>query len=139
GVQGREGRRGHHRSEGRDRAGHDQAGRVVLPCGGRRTGDDARCGRRRARQSVQSLGATAMSVTQVWAVVPAAGRGTRFGGALPKQYLQAGGQPLLAHTLESLLSHPGVAGVMVAIAENDADWPGWSAFADKPVLTCTGG
>ncbi|WP_442684000.1 2-C-methyl-D-erythritol 4-phosphate cytidylyltransferase [Stenotrophomonas sp. JC08] len=80
-----------------------------------------------------------MSVTQVWAVVPAAGRGTRFGGALPKQYLQAGGQPLLAHTLEALLSHPGVAGVMVVIAENDADWPGWSAFADKPVLTCTGG
>jgi 2-C-methyl-D-erythritol 4-phosphate cytidylyltransferase len=80
-----------------------------------------------------------MIVTQVWAVVPAAGRGTRFGGPVPKQYLQAGGQPLLAHTLESLLSHSGVAGVMVAIAENDADWPGWTSFADKAVLTCTGG
>ena len=80
-----------------------------------------------------------MSVTQVWAVVPAAGRGTRFGGPVPKQYLQAGGQPLLAHTLEALLSHPGVAGVMVAITENDADWPGWTSFADKSVLTCTGG
>lgn len=80
-----------------------------------------------------------MSITQVWAVVPAAGRGARFGGALPKQYLQAGGQSLLAHTLEALLSHPGVAGVMVAIAENDVDWPGWTSFADKAVLTCTGG
>lgn len=80
-----------------------------------------------------------MSATRVWAVVPAAGRGTRFGGALPKQYLLAGGQPLLAHTLEALLSHAGVAGVMVVIADNDADWPGWNAFADKPVLTCTGG
>jgi 2-C-methyl-D-erythritol 4-phosphate cytidylyltransferase len=28
---------------------------------------------------------------------------------------------------------------MVAIAENDADWPGWTSFADKPVLTCVGG
>ncbi|MBN8798995.1 MAG: 2-C-methyl-D-erythritol 4-phosphate cytidylyltransferase, partial [Stenotrophomonas nitritireducens] len=27
--------------------------------------------------------------TQVWAVVPAAGRGTRFGGPVPKQYLLA--------------------------------------------------
>ena len=72
--------------------------------------------------------------TQVWAVVPAAGRGTRFGGPVPKQYLLAAGEPLLAHTLEALLSHPGVAGVMVAIAENDADWPGWNAFAGKPVL-----
>lgn len=26
----------------------------------------------------------------VWAVVPAAGRGTRFGGETPKQYLVAG-------------------------------------------------
>lgn len=77
--------------------------------------------------------------TQVWAVVPAAGRGTRFGGPVPKQYLLAAGEPLLAHALAALLSHPGVAGVMVAIAEDDADWPGWSDFAGKPVLTCTGG
>ena len=46
---------------------------------------------------------------------------------------------MLAHTLAALLSHPGVAGVMVAIAENDADWPGWNEFAGKPVLTCVGG
>ncbi|MGQ3469075.1 2-C-methyl-D-erythritol 4-phosphate cytidylyltransferase, partial [Xanthomonas campestris] len=32
----------------------------------------------------------------VWAIVPAAGRGTRFGGAVPKQYLHAAGQPLMA-------------------------------------------
>lgn len=46
----------------------------------------------------------------VWAVVPAAGRGTRFGGETPKQYLVAGDRVLLAHTLEALLSHPVVAG-----------------------------
>ena len=32
--------------------------------------------------------------TQVWAVVPAAGRGTRFGGPVPKQYLLAAGEPV---------------------------------------------
>ena len=78
-------------------------------------------------------------IVQTWAVVPAAGRGARFGGPVPKQYLLADGEPLLAHTLQSLLAHPGVAGVMVAIAESDADWPGWTSFADKPVLTCVGG
>ena len=78
-------------------------------------------------------------IVQTWAVVPAAGRGARFGGPVPKQYLLADGEPLLAHALQSLLAHPGVAGVMVAIAENDADWPGWTSFADKPVLTCVGG
>ena len=75
----------------------------------------------------------------VWAVVPAAGRGTRFGAALPKQYLLAGGRMILAHTLDALLQHPVVAGVMVVIGGNDADWPGWSEAAGKPVLTCTGG
>ena len=72
-------------------------------------------------------------------VVPAAGRGTRFGSPLPKQYLQVAGQPLIAHTLAALLSHPLVEGALVAISANDADWPGWTAFQEKPVLTCVGG
>ena len=75
----------------------------------------------------------------IWAVVPAAGRGTRFGGPTPKQYLLAGDRVLLAHTLEALLSHPVVAGVMVVVAEDDADWPGWQSLADKPILACIGG
>jgi 2-C-methyl-D-erythritol 4-phosphate cytidylyltransferase len=75
----------------------------------------------------------------IWAVVPAAGRGTRFGGPVPKQYLDAGGQMVIAHTLAALLGNPAVAGVMVAISADDADWPGWTELGDKPVLTCTGG
>ena len=77
--------------------------------------------------------------TAIWVVVPAAGRGTRFGAPLPKQYLMAGGRMLLAHTLDALLAHPAIAGAMVAISEDDADWPGWSEWAGKPVLTCIGG
>ena len=75
----------------------------------------------------------------IWAVVPAAGRGTRFGGAVPKQYLEAGGQPLIAHALAALLAHTAVEGAMVAISDNDADWPGWDSFSGKPVRTCVGG
>ena len=75
----------------------------------------------------------------IWAIVPAAGRGTRFGGERPKQYLQVGGQLLVAYTLTALLAHPAVEGAMVAISQDDADWPGWTSFAGKPVLTCTGG
>ena len=78
-------------------------------------------------------------MASVWAVVPAAGRGTRFGGEVPKQYLQVGGRPLLAYTLDALLAHPAVAGVVVALAADDPWWPGWSDLAGKPVLTCTGG
>ena len=38
----------------------------------------------------------AADAARVWAVVPAAGRGTRFGGDLPKQYLVVDGAPLIA-------------------------------------------
>lgn len=75
----------------------------------------------------------------VWAIVPAAGRGARFGGERPKQYVEVAGAPLLAHALSALLSHPGVRGAVVVLAADDAHWPGWREFSGKPVLTCVGG
>jgi 2-C-methyl-D-erythritol 4-phosphate cytidylyltransferase len=74
-----------------------------------------------------------------WAVVPAAGRGARFGAEVPKQYLEVAGEPLIAHTLRALLAHPGVRGVVVALAPDDAHWAGCSEFAGRPVIACTGG
>lgn len=76
---------------------------------------------------------------RLWVVMPAAGRGTRFGGDVPKQYLDAAGRPLIAHALQALLAHPGVSGAMVSLAVDDALWPGWTRMHDKPVLTCVGG
>lgn len=75
----------------------------------------------------------------VWAVVPAAGRGTRFGGDVPKQYLHAAGAPLIAHALDALLAEPRVAGAVVAIGADDPHWPGWTERAGKPVHACVGG
>lgn len=74
-----------------------------------------------------------------WALVPAAGSGRRFGGEVPKQYLQAAGKPLIAHVLDALLAHPGIDGVVVALAAGDPRWPGWSMLHGKPVVTCIGG
>lgn len=74
-----------------------------------------------------------------WVVVPAAGRGARFGAELPKQYLEVAGRPLIAHTLDTLLSHPSVGGVMVVLAEDDAHWCRWQSLCAKPLMTCTGG
>jgi 2-C-methyl-D-erythritol 4-phosphate cytidylyltransferase len=68
-----------------------------------------------------------------WVVVPAAGRGTRFGSELPKQYLEVAGRPLIAYTLNALLSHPSVSGAVVVLAEDDRHWHGWESLAGKPV------
>lgn len=75
----------------------------------------------------------------VWAVVPAAGRGTRFGGEVPKQYLHAAGKPLIEHALRALLAHPDVAGAVIALAADDVRWPGWTTMCGKPLLHCVGG
>jgi len=74
-----------------------------------------------------------------WAIVPAAGRGARFGGEVPKQYLDVGGRSVLAHTLEALLSHPRIAGAVVALSADDPRWPGWREVAARPVIACVGG
>ena len=74
-----------------------------------------------------------------WAVVPAAGRGTRFGSETPKQYLNIAGRPLIEHSLRSLLAHPLVDGVMVAISPDDPYWGGWREMEGEPIYTCRGG
>ena len=76
---------------------------------------------------------------RLWVVVPAAGRGTRFGGELPKQYLEVAGRPLIAHTLDVLLSHPSVSGAVVVLADDDGYWRGMEAPGGKPIMTCIGG
>lgn len=74
-----------------------------------------------------------------WVLMPAAGSGRRFGGELPKQYLCAAGKPLIAHALDALLAHPGIAGAVVALAQDDPHWPRWTSLHGKPVITCVGG
>jgi 2-C-methyl-D-erythritol 4-phosphate cytidylyltransferase/2-C-methyl-D-erythritol 2,4-cyclodiphosphate synthase len=55
------------------------------------------------------------------ALVVAAGRGMRLGGAQPKQYLPLGGKPLLRHALERLRGHGAVAAVRVVYQPDDRD------------------
>jgi 2-C-methyl-D-erythritol 4-phosphate cytidylyltransferase len=73
-----------------------------------------------------------------WVVVPAAGRGLRFGDPLPKQYVALHGEPVIAHTLRALLTHPRVDGAVVVLAAGDEHWPGWPTIAGKPLLTAVG-
>lgn len=75
-----------------------------------------------------------------WCVIPAAGRGARFGGDTPKQYVEVAGRCILLHTLDALLSHPRIAGAMVALSVDGARWPKHlTMLHGKPVRTCVGG
>ncbi len=55
----------------------------------------------------------------VSALIVAAGRGTRAGQGLPKQYRLLQGQPVLRHTLRALLAHKNVGSIQVVIHPDD--------------------
>lgn len=79
----------------------------------------------------------------VWAVIPAAGKGKRMGKDVPKQYLSLGGKRLIDYSLEKLLAHDQIDGVVVALAADDTVWPEvvatMSEKFDKPLMTVEGG
>lgn len=74
-----------------------------------------------------------------WAIVPAAGHGSRFGASVPKQYTPLLGRPMLSWTLQALLADTGLAGVMVALAAGDTHWPELPEARLDRVHVCDGG
>ncbi len=88
-------------------------------------------------RSVSTLSSRLDPPTSVHAVVPAAGRGLRFGGTLSKQFESIAGKPLLAWTVFRLLA-AGVESVTIALpAEVAAAPPEW--LRDRRVRTVPGG
>ena len=74
-----------------------------------------------------------------WAVVPAAGSGSRMASDVPKQYLKILGKTVLEHTVERLADHPQIHGVVVAIASDDKHWDTLKFNTSKPVIKTLGG
>ena len=58
-------------------------------------------------------------MASTFALIVAAGRGSRFGGSLPKQYLGLGGTTVLRHAAAAFATHRRIAGVLVAIRPED--------------------
>ena len=75
----------------------------------------------------------------LWCVVPAAGRGSRFGSALAKQHVEIAGKTLLDWTLLRLCSHERVAGVILVVAVGDTHALPLASCAGKPLLSASGG
>ncbi|SDI93404.1 2-C-methyl-D-erythritol 4-phosphate cytidylyltransferase [Ferrimonas sediminum] len=76
---------------------------------------------------------------KVYAVVPAAGIGKRMGAALPKQYLNLDGRPILSHTLSRLLAHPDISQVVVALSPRDTLFDQLAEAGDDRVRRVDGG
>ena len=65
----------------------------------------------------------------------------RFGDALPKQYLDLNGFPMIYHALAALTAVARISKVLVILARGDRHWDsfGWSALSAKLEVTRCGG
>lgn len=61
------------------------------------------------------------TMTEIAAVIVAAGRGTRFGDPIPKQYHRLAGRPVLRWSLEAFARHPRIGPVQVVIDAADTE------------------
>lgn len=76
---------------------------------------------------------------ELWAVVPAAGSGTRLPSAYPKQYLQLKDRCILQRAVDTLMAIDNLQGVVVVLSKNDTLWNQLPASSHSNVLTTTGG
>jgi 2-C-methyl-D-erythritol 4-phosphate cytidylyltransferase len=81
------------------------------------------------------------AMPKVFAIVPAAGQGTRIGDAVPKQYLPLAGKPMMFHAIEVLAAVSRIACVSVVLSPLDRHWGehDWSGFPDKIEPVFAGG
>jgi 2-C-methyl-D-erythritol 4-phosphate cytidylyltransferase len=75
---------------------------------------------------------------RLWAVIPAAGAGSRFDGEQPKQYARLLGRTVIEWSLAPFLARSDLTGIVVPLAADDH---GWSKCrpADERVIEVVGG
>ncbi|MDP2827541.1 MAG: 2-C-methyl-D-erythritol 4-phosphate cytidylyltransferase [Sulfuricellaceae bacterium] len=80
-------------------------------------------------------------MTDYYALIPAAGHGSRMGDPTPKQYLELLGRPLIHYAIARLCGCPQIKRVYVVLAADDEYWQqyDWSAFAPKLMPLFCGG
>ncbi|MFH1818449.1 MAG: 2-C-methyl-D-erythritol 4-phosphate cytidylyltransferase [Pseudomonadota bacterium] len=76
-----------------------------------------------------------------YALIPAAGSGSRIGGSIEKQYMPLNSVPMIAHAMMVLAREPRIARIFVVLSPTDKRWnnyawQGWEECIE--VLRCGG-
>jgi 2-C-methyl-D-erythritol 4-phosphate cytidylyltransferase len=76
-----------------------------------------------------------------YALIPAAGSGSRMGGSIEKQYMPLNSVPMIAHAMMVLAREPRIAKIFVVLSPTDKrwnnyEWQGWEERIE--VLRCGG-
>ena len=82
---------------------------------------------------------TSTNSNAYWAVIPAAGKGSRMASETPKQYLPLAGKAVIEHTIQVFIEHPKISGVVVVIASDDSMWPEIRMTFEAQTMIAIGG
>ena len=85
------------------------------------------------------MGISMAVADRIWAVVPAGGTGSRMAQAIPKQYLEIAGTPIIEYTLRTLLRHKDLQRITVCVSTDDKHWPTLAIAGDPKITTAPGG
>ncbi|WP_108814198.1 bifunctional 2-C-methyl-D-erythritol 4-phosphate cytidylyltransferase/2-C-methyl-D-erythritol 2,4-cyclodiphosphate synthase [Loktanella sp. Alg231-35] len=69
------------------------------------------------------------------AIIVAAGRGTRAGGDLPKQWQSLGGRPVAAHAMACFAAHPAIAQLVLVLHPDDVETDHWPRAPQATIVT----
>lgn len=76
--------------------------------------------------------------TNIWAIMPAAGVGSRMGAAIPKQYIDVAGKTILEHSVEALLAAVDIQQLVICLSKGDARFNALNVEYDN-ISTAIGG
>lgn len=81
------------------------------------------------------------NISKFFALIPAAGSGSRMGHELPKQYLSLDNRPMIYHAIRTLYHDPHISQILVVLAPSDNEWfkYDWLEFSEKLVVLKCGG
>ncbi|MDX7997809.1 2-C-methyl-D-erythritol 4-phosphate cytidylyltransferase [Xenorhabdus sp. Reich] len=89
--------------------------------------------------STADISRTDDALTEIVALIPAAGIGSRMKSDCPKQYLDVAGKTIIEHTLAALLEHPRIQRIIVALNPADTQFEQLAIASESRITTVIGG
>jgi 2-C-methyl-D-erythritol 4-phosphate cytidylyltransferase len=80
-------------------------------------------------------------MSRFFALIPAAGAGSRMGNELPKQYLSLNNRPMIYQAIHTLYQNSHINSIFVILSPTDTEWLNhdWSEFSEKLIALNCGG
>ena len=75
----------------------------------------------------------------IFAIIPSAGTGTRFGTTIPKQYIEIDHEPVIQKTITKFINIEEIKKIFVVLSPNDRDFDNLEISTNQKIVKVEGG